>query len=124
MTARLIDGKAFAAGLRQTVADYARAFEEKAGRKAALAVVLVGDDPASHVYVASKTRAVLEADMASLEFKLSAETSEDKLLDRVRGLSANPDVDGILVQLPLPEHINENRVIAAIAPSKDVDGFN
>lgn len=124
MTARLIDGKAFAAGLRQTVADYARAFEEKAGRKAALAVVLVGDDPASHVYVASKTRAVLEADMASLEFKLSAETSEDKLLDRVRGLSANPDVDGILVQLPLPEHINENRVIAAIDPSKDVDGFN
>jgi methylenetetrahydrofolate dehydrogenase (NADP+)/methenyltetrahydrofolate cyclohydrolase len=106
------------------VADYARAFEEKAGRKAALAVVLVGDDPASHVYVASKTRAILEAGMASLEFKLQADAPEDKLLDRVRGLNANPDVDGILVQLPVPEHMNENRVIAAIHPSKDVDGFN
>ena len=124
MTARVIDGKAFAARLRATVADYARTFEEKVGRKAALAVVLVGDDPASHVYVASKTRAILEAGMASLEYKLPADASEDKLLDRVRALNADPDVDGILVQLPVPEHMNENRVIAAIHPSKDVDGFN
>ena len=124
MTARVIDGKAFAARLRATVADYARGFEDKAGRKAALAVVLVGDDPASHVYVASKTKAILEAGMASVEFKLPADASEDKLLDRVRALNADPDVDGILVQLPVPGHMNENRVIAAIHPSKDVDGFN
>jgi methylenetetrahydrofolate dehydrogenase (NADP+)/methenyltetrahydrofolate cyclohydrolase len=124
MTARVIDGKAFAARLRETVADYARAFETEVGRKAALAVVLVGEDPASQVYVASKTKAVLEADMASLEFKLPADAPEDKLLDRVRSLNADPDVDGILVQLPVPEHMNENRVIATIHPSKDVDGFN
>jgi methylenetetrahydrofolate dehydrogenase (NADP+)/methenyltetrahydrofolate cyclohydrolase len=124
VTARVIDGKAFAARLRATVADYARGFEGKAGRKAALAVVLVGDDPASHVYVASKTKAILEAGMASVEFKLPADASEDKLLDRVRALNADPDVDGILVQLPVPGHMNENRVIAAIHPSKDVDGFN
>ena len=124
MVAAVIDGKAFAARLRETVADYARAFEEKVGRKAALAVVLVGDDPASQVYVASKTQAILEAGMASREYKLPADASEDKLLDRVRALNADPDVDGILVQLPVPEHMNENRVIAAIHPSKDVDGFN
>ena len=124
MTAAVIDGKAFAARLRETVADYARAFEDKVGRKAALAVVLVGDDPASHVYVASKARATAEAGMASLEYKLAADAPEDKLLDRVRALNADPDVDGILVQLPVPEHMNENRVIAAIHPSKDVDGFN
>jgi len=124
MAAAVIDGKAFAARLRETVAEYAREFEQRAGRKAALAVVLVGDDAASHVYVASKTKAVLEADMASVEFKLAATASQDKLLDRVRALNADPDVDGILVQLPLPEHMNENRVIAAIHPSKDVDGFN
>ena len=124
MTARIIDGKAFAARLRETVAGYARSFEEKVGRKAALAVVLVGEDAASQIYVASKTRAVLEAGMASVEFKLPADASQDKLLDRVRALNADPDIDGILVQLPLPQSINENRVIAAIHPSKDVDGFN
>ena len=124
MTAQVIDGKAFAARLRETVAEYARAFEKQVGRKAALAVVLVGEDPASQVYVASKTKAVLEADMASFEFKLPADAPEDKLLDRVRSLNADPDVDGILVQLPVPEHMNENRVIATIHPSKDVDGFN
>jgi len=124
MAAAVIDGKAFAARLRATVADYAREFEQRAGRKAALAVVLVGDDPASHVYVASKTRAIGEAGMASVEFKLAADATQDKLVDRVRALNADPDVDGILVQLPLPEHMNENRVIAAIHPSKDVDGFN
>jgi methylenetetrahydrofolate dehydrogenase (NADP+)/methenyltetrahydrofolate cyclohydrolase len=124
VTAQVIDGKAFAARLRETVAEYARAFEKQVGRKAALAVVLVGEDPASQVYVASKTKAVLDADMASLEFKLPADAPEDKLLDRVRSLNADPDVDGILVQLPVPEHMNENRVIATIHPSKDVDGFN
>jgi methylenetetrahydrofolate dehydrogenase (NADP+)/methenyltetrahydrofolate cyclohydrolase len=124
VTAAVIDGKAFAARLRETVAEYAHAFETQIGRKAALAVVLVGEDPASQVYVASKAKAVLEAGMASLEFKLPADAPEDKLLDRVRSLNADPDVDGILVQLPVPEHMNENRVIATIHPSKDVDGFN
>jgi methylenetetrahydrofolate dehydrogenase (NADP+)/methenyltetrahydrofolate cyclohydrolase len=124
MTAAIIDGKAFAARLRETVAEYARAFQTQTGRKPALAVVLVGEDPASRVYVASKTKAVQDAGMACLEFKLPADAAEDKLLDRIRSLNADPDVDGILVQLPVPEHMNENRVIATIHPSKDVDGFN
>jgi methylenetetrahydrofolate dehydrogenase (NADP+)/methenyltetrahydrofolate cyclohydrolase len=115
MTARVIDGKAFAARLRDRVADYAHAFEAKAGRKAALAVVLVGDDPASHVYVASKSRAILEAGMGSFEFKLPADASEAELLERIRALNTDPNVDGILVQLPVPEHMNEQRVIASIS---------
>lgn len=124
MTARVIDGKAFAAGLRDRIADYARAFEEKAGRKAGLAVVLVGEDPASEVYVRSKAKASTEADMASFEFKLAADAAEGELLERIFALNADPNVDGILVQLPLPEHMNERKVIAAIDPDKDVDGFH
>ena len=124
MTARVIDGKAFAAGLRDRVADYARAFEEKAGRKAGLAVVLVGEDSASEVYVRSKARASVEADMASFEFKLPDDAPESELLERIRDLDADANVDGILVQLPLPAHMNERKVIAAIDPDKDVDGFH
>jgi methylenetetrahydrofolate dehydrogenase (NADP+)/methenyltetrahydrofolate cyclohydrolase len=124
VTARVIDGKAFAAGLRDRIADYARAFEEKAGRKAGLAVVLVGEDPASEVYVRSKAKASTEADMASFEFKLAADAAEGELLERIFALNADPNVDGILVQLPLPEHMNERKVIAAIDPDKDVDGFH
>ena len=124
MTARVIDGKAFAAGLRDRVADYARAFEEKAGRKASLAVVLVGEDSASEVYIRSKARASVEADMASFEFKLPDNAPESELLERIRDLDADPNVDGILVQLPLPAHMNERKVIAAIDPDKDVDGFH
>jgi methylenetetrahydrofolate dehydrogenase (NADP+)/methenyltetrahydrofolate cyclohydrolase len=123
MTAQIIDGKAFAATLRGRVGEAARAFEAAAGRKAGLAVVLVGEDPASQVYVRSKGKATLEAGMANFEHKLPADTSEDGLLAVVDALNADPAVDGILVQLPLPAHINEAKVIAAIDPDKDVDGF-
>jgi methylenetetrahydrofolate dehydrogenase (NADP+)/methenyltetrahydrofolate cyclohydrolase len=124
MSAKVIDGKAFAARLRDRIAEYARDFEDKAGRKAGLAVILVGEDPASEVYVRSKARATLEAGMASFEFKLPAETSERELLARVRDLNASPAADGILVQLPLPSHMDERKVIATIDPDKDVDGFH
>ncbi|MGZ3268745.1 MAG: bifunctional methylenetetrahydrofolate dehydrogenase/methenyltetrahydrofolate cyclohydrolase FolD [Croceibacterium sp.] len=124
MTARVIDGKAFAAGLRDRIVGYAHAFEAQAGRKAGLAVVLVGEDPASEVYVRSKARATLEAGMESFEFKLPADAPEEELLDRVRALNADPAVDGILVQLPVPEHMDEQKVIATIDPDKDVDGFH
>ncbi|MBC2666778.1 bifunctional methylenetetrahydrofolate dehydrogenase/methenyltetrahydrofolate cyclohydrolase FolD [Novosphingobium flavum] len=124
MTAQLIDGKAFAEGLRERVAELAAAFEAKAGRKAGLAVVLVGEDPASQVYVRSKGKQTVAAGMASFEHKLPAETSEADLLAVVESLNADPAVDGILVQLPLPKHIDEQKVIATISPDKDVDGFH
>jgi methylenetetrahydrofolate dehydrogenase (NADP+)/methenyltetrahydrofolate cyclohydrolase len=124
MTAAVIDGKAFAAGLRVRVGELAAAFEQAAGRKAGLAVVLVGEDPASQVYVRNKGKQTLEAGMASFEHKLPAETTEADLLAVVARLNADPAVDGILVQLPLPAHIDEQKVIAAIDPDKDVDGFH
>ncbi|MDL2353164.1 MAG: bifunctional methylenetetrahydrofolate dehydrogenase/methenyltetrahydrofolate cyclohydrolase FolD [Pseudomonadota bacterium] len=124
MSAALIDGKAFAATLRAKVAGYAATFEQSAGRKAGLAVVLVGDDPASQVYVRSKGKATTECGMAGFEHKLPDDTAEDVLLVLIARLNADPAVDGILVQLPLPPHINEQKVIAAIDPDKDVDGFN
>ncbi|HET8613812.1 MAG TPA: bifunctional methylenetetrahydrofolate dehydrogenase/methenyltetrahydrofolate cyclohydrolase FolD [Sphingomonas sp.] len=124
MTARIIDGKAFAAKLRECVAGLAPAFAEKAGRAPGLAVVIVGEDPASQVYVRSKGRATEAAGMASFTHKLPAETSQQELLDLVRALNADEAVDGILVQLPLPEHIDEAAIIDAIAPEKDVDGFH
>ncbi|MFC3714473.1 bifunctional methylenetetrahydrofolate dehydrogenase/methenyltetrahydrofolate cyclohydrolase FolD [Sphingoaurantiacus capsulatus] len=124
MTARLIDGKAFAAGLRSRVADAVPAFTAKAGRAPGLAVVLVGEDPASQVYVRSKGKSTVEAGMESFEHKLSADTTQDELLAVVAQLNANPEVDGILVQLPLPKQIDEAAVIAAIDPDKDVDGFH
>lgn len=124
MTAAVIDGKAFAATLRARVGDLAATFEARAGRKAGLAVVLVGEDPASQVYVRSKGKSTLEAGMASFEHKLPADTSEADLLAVVERLNADPAVDGILVQLPLPAHIDEQKVIATIAPDKDVDGFH
>lgn len=124
MTAAVIDGKAFAATLRARVGELARAFKDKSGRKAGLAVVLVGEDPASQVYVRSKGKSTLEAGMASFEHKLPADSSEAALLELVERLNADPAVDGILVQLPLPAHMDEQKVIAAIAPDKDVDGFH
>jgi methylenetetrahydrofolate dehydrogenase (NADP+)/methenyltetrahydrofolate cyclohydrolase len=124
MTAAVIDGKAFAADLRVRVGELARAFEAKAGRKAGLAVVLVGEDPASQVYVRSKGKSTLEAGMASFEHKLPVETGEADLLALVEQLNTDPAVDGILVQLPLPAHMDEQKVIAAINPDKDVDGFH
>ena len=123
MPAHIIDGKAFAATLRERVGVEARRFEAEAGRKAGLAVVLVGEDPASQVYVRSKGKATLEAGMASFEHKLPADAPEVDLLALVDQLNADLAVDGILVQLPLPDHMNEAKVIAKIDPDKDVDGF-
>lgn len=122
--ADIIDGKAFAEGLRTRIAVMAADFESKAGRKAGLAVVLVGEDPASQVYVRNKGKQTLACGMASFEHKLPAETSEADLLALVEQLNADPAVDGILVQLPLPSHMNEQKVIATINPDKDVDGFH
>jgi methylenetetrahydrofolate dehydrogenase (NADP+)/methenyltetrahydrofolate cyclohydrolase len=122
--AAIIDGKAFAETLRGRVAQAAAAFEQAAGRKAGLAVVLVGEDPASQVYVRSKGKQTLASGMESFEHKLAAETSETDLLALVGRLNADQAVDGILVQLPLPAHIDEQKVIAAISPDKDVDGFH
>ena len=122
--AEIIDGKAFAEGLRARVAEQAAAFEAATGRKAGLAVVLVGEDPASQVYVRSKGKQTVAAGMASFEHRLPADAPEAELLAVVERLNADDRVDGILVQLPLPPHIDEKRVIATIDPDKDVDGFH
>lgn len=124
MTARRIDGKAAAQALRERVAATVREFEHRAGRVPGLATVLVGEDPASAVYIRSKNRATAEAGMASFHHQLPATTSEADLLALVDKLNADPAVDGILVQLPLPPQIGDKRVIAAIDPAKDVDGFH
>ena len=124
MTAEVIDGKAFAAQLRERVGVQAAKFEQQAGRKAGLAVVLVGEDPASQVYVRSKHKATVAANMESFEHRLPADTSDADLLALVERLNTDPAVDGILVQLPLPGHLDEQAVIAAISPDKDVDGFH
>ena len=124
MSAQIIDGKAFAAALRERVAGVAASFEAAAGRKAGLAVVLVGEDPASQVYVRNKHKQTIACGMESFEHKLPAETSEADLLALVEQLNADPAVDGILVQLPLPSHMDEQKVIATINPDKDVDGFH
>jgi len=124
MTAAVIDGKAFAETLRERVGRLAVDFTVKAGRRPGLTVVLVGEDPASAVYVRSKGKATEAAGMKSETIRLPAETSQDTLLDVVRGLNADDSVDGILVQLPLPKQIDEQAIIAAIDPNKDVDGFH
>jgi methylenetetrahydrofolate dehydrogenase (NADP+) / methenyltetrahydrofolate cyclohydrolase len=121
--AELIDGKAFAAGLRARVAEAAASFTERTGRQAGLAVVLVGEDPASQVYVRSKAKATVEAGMASFQHRLPATTSQADLLALVEQLNRDDEVDGILVQLPLPDGLDEKAVIAAIDPDKDVDGL-
>ena len=121
---KIIDGKAFAATLRGKVADGVAAFVKATGRKPGLAVVLVGEDPASSVYVRNKGKMTVESGMESLEFKLPASIGEEELLDLVEELNADERVDGILVQLPLPDHIDEAAVIGAIDPGKDVDGFH
>jgi len=124
VSAELIDGKAFAEGLRKKVGTLAAAFEASAGRKAGLAVVLVGEDPASQVYVKSKGKQTVACGMESFEHKLPATASEAELLGLIERLNADRAVDGILVQLPLPAHLDEQKVIATIAPGKDVDGFH
>jgi len=124
VSAAIIDGKAFAAGLRERVAGLVPAFEAAAGRKPGLTVVIVGEDPASQVYVRSKGKATEAAGMISTTHRLPDTTTQDELLALVRDLNADPAVDGILVQLPLPRHIDEQVVIATIDPDKDVDGFH
>jgi methylenetetrahydrofolate dehydrogenase (NADP+)/methenyltetrahydrofolate cyclohydrolase len=124
MTAKRIDGKAAAQAVRDRVAAHVPEFERRAGRPPGLATVLVGEDPASAVYVRSKNRATAEAAMASFAHNLPDTTTEDELLQLVLDLNADELVDGILVQLPLPNQIDAARVIATIDPSKDVDGFH
>lgn len=120
MTARMIDGKAVAAKLRATVAVRVASLRFTPG----LAVILVGDDPASAVYVRSKDRAAKEAGIAARTIRMPADTPEVLLLAEIARLNADPDTDGILVQLPLPPHIDAVAVIEAIDPAKDVDGFH
>ena len=123
MTADLIDGKATAAALRARIATQVAAMKADHGVTPGLAVVLVGDDPASAVYVRSKGRAVEEAGMAGWQHRLAADASQDELLALIGRLNADDAVNGILVQLPLPRHMDDAAVINAIAPEKDVDGF-
>ncbi len=124
MSATIIDGKAFAATIRGQVAEHVARLKAEHGITPGLAVVLVGEDPASQVYVRSKGRQTVEAGMASFEHRLDADTPEADLLDLVERLNEDPAVHGILVQLPLPAHINADAVINAIDPAKDVDGFH
>ena len=124
MTAKLIDGKAFAAELRGRVAKRAAEFAARTGRTPGLAVVLVGEHPPSAAYVRSKAKATLEAGMQSFEHKLPAEIAQDELIAIVDRLNADEGVDGILVQLPLPKHIDEQQVLTRVDPDKDVDGFH
>ncbi|MGB1153006.1 MAG: bifunctional methylenetetrahydrofolate dehydrogenase/methenyltetrahydrofolate cyclohydrolase FolD [Paracoccaceae bacterium] len=124
MSAKIIDGKAFAAKIREQVAGHVAALKAEHQITPGLAVVLVGEDPASQVYVRSKGKQTTEVGMNSYEHKLDAATSEADLLALIDQLNADPSVHGILVQLPLPSHLNEDLVINSIAPEKDVDGFH
>jgi methylenetetrahydrofolate dehydrogenase (NADP+)/methenyltetrahydrofolate cyclohydrolase len=124
MSGRIIDGKAIAAALRAAVAAETRRLTDAHGLVPGLAVVLVGEDPASKAYIGSKSRAVVEAGMRSFDFQLPAATGEDELLALVRKLNADPAVHGILVQMPLPPQIDTPRIIASVDPDKDVDGFH
>jgi methylenetetrahydrofolate dehydrogenase (NADP+)/methenyltetrahydrofolate cyclohydrolase len=124
MVATIIDGKAFAAELRDKIAMQVAQLKAELGITPGLAVVLVGEDPASEVYVRSKGKQTVEVGMASFEYRLAAETSEAELLAVVDRLNADPEIHGILVQLPLPAHLDSDLVINRIDPAKDVDGFH
>jgi methylenetetrahydrofolate dehydrogenase (NADP+)/methenyltetrahydrofolate cyclohydrolase len=124
MTAKRIDGKAAGLALRERVAAQVAGFREATGRAPGLAVALVGDDPASAVYVRSKGKATSEAGMESFEHLLPATTSQEELVALVDRLNGDPAVDGILVQLPLPPQIDERVIITRVSPDKDVDGFH
>jgi methylenetetrahydrofolate dehydrogenase (NADP+)/methenyltetrahydrofolate cyclohydrolase len=124
MTATIIDGKAIGLALRHKIADQVRQIVSDGHRAPGLAVVLVGQDPASTVYVRNKTAATQQAGMVGFEHYLAADTTEQALLALIDQLNQNPAVDGILVQLPLPNHINPQHVVDAIDPAKDVDGFH
>ncbi|WP_194094093.1 bifunctional methylenetetrahydrofolate dehydrogenase/methenyltetrahydrofolate cyclohydrolase FolD [Marivivens aquimaris] len=124
MSAKVIDGKAFAANVREKVAGHVTRLKEENGITPGLAVVLVGEDPASQVYVRMKGKQTVEVGMNSYEHKLDADTSEEALLALIDQLNNDPAVHGILVQLPLPSHLNSDLVINSISPAKDVDGFH
>ncbi|MFW6066698.1 MAG: bifunctional methylenetetrahydrofolate dehydrogenase/methenyltetrahydrofolate cyclohydrolase FolD [Myxococcota bacterium] len=124
MPAERIDGKAIAAKVREEVKARAQAFAEAHGRRPGLEVVLVGEDPASQVYVGSKERAASKTGIRGAVHRLSASTAEDELMHLVATLNADHAVDGILVQLPLPKHLDERRVVDEIDPDKDVDGLH
>lgn len=124
MTADIIDGKAFAATVRSKVAERVTQIKDENGITPGLAVVLVGEDPASQVYVRSKGKQTTEVGMNSYEHKLDVDTAESDLLALIDKLNNDPAVHGILVQLPLPKHLNEDLVINSIDPAKDVDGFH
>ncbi len=123
MTATIIDGEAVAADIRAKVAAAAATLKSKYGDAPSLATVLVGDDPASDNYVTMKGRDTREAGMRSVDIRLPKETTEEALIERVKDLSNDPTIDGILVQLPVPAHIHSERVLAALHPDKDVDGL-
>lgn len=124
MTADIIDGKAFAAKIREKVAAHVGRLKADHDIQPGLAVVLVGEDPASQVYVRSKGKMTVEVGMNSYEHKLDDDTSEADLLALINKLNNDPAVHGILVQLPLPDHLNEDLVINSVDPAKDVDGFH
>lgn len=124
MTATVIDGKAFAAKVRGMVGEHVAKLKADHGITPGLAVVLVGEDPASQVYVKSKGKMTVEVGMKSVEHRLEADVSENELLEMIRHLNNDPTIHGILVQLPLPAHLNSDLVINSIDPAKDVDGFH
>jgi methylenetetrahydrofolate dehydrogenase (NADP+)/methenyltetrahydrofolate cyclohydrolase len=123
MSAALLDGKQLAQTMQAEIAARVAAFTQAKGVRPGLATVLVGDDPASHTYVKNKRRACQKVGIESFRHELPASTSQPELLDLVRRLNADPQVHGILVQLPLPRHINEAAIVDAVSPLKDVDGF-
>lgn len=124
MTATLIDGKAFAAAIRTRVADHISRIREEAGIIPGLAVVLVGEDPASQVYVRNKGKQTVEVGMNSYEYKLPADVSKEELYALLAKLNADPAVHGILCQFPVPDHLSETDIVAQIDPAKDVDGLH
>ena len=124
MAAKVIDGKAISAQIRAELTQEVAKLKADKGVTPGLAVVLVGEDPASKVYVGQKEKGCAELGLLSRKYALPATTAEKELLELVAKLNADPEIDGILVQLPLPKQIDENKVIAAIHPDKDVDGFH
>ncbi len=124
MPAIIINGKEIASAIKIEIAEELKKIKNASGKEAGLAVILVGDDPASTVYVRNKKRACQEIGIRSSEYRLPKETSQETLLSLIASLNNNPEIHGILVQLPLPHHIQSNKIIEAIAPDKDVDGFH
>ena len=124
MSAKIIDGKSIAEKVRGNIAERVEELKQKYGRAPGLAVVLVGDNPASQVYVRSKEKACEKAGIYSVGHKLPVNTPQNEVINLVKTLNQNPDIDGILVQLPLPSQINEKDVLHTIDPAKDVDGFH